>query len=100
MNLIIKDKLITEPIINIIYQLRREANWNVFHQIYDKHDYLRVTCPYHKDGKENNASCSIYTSYEGDIEPGYLHCFTCGASGPLYKTVAYVLGISEEEGKE
>ena len=100
MYLIIKDKLITEPIINIIYQLKNEASWDVFHDIQIKNDYIRVTCPYHKDGNEHRASCSIYSNYDGDIEPGYLHCFTCGASGPLYKTVAHVLELSDEDAKD
>ena len=100
MNLIIKNKVISEPIINIIKQLKKEATWNVFSDIQIKNDYIRVTCPYHKDGNEHRASCSIYSNYDGDIEPGYLHCFTCGASGPLYKTVAHVLELSDEDAKD
>ena len=100
MNLIIKDRLISEPIINIIKQLKKECKWNVFNNIIEKNDYIRVTCPYHKDGNESHPSCSIYSSYDGDIEPGYLHCFTCGASEPLYRLVAYVLDLSEENGKQ
>lgn len=100
MNLIIKNKVITEPILNIVYQLKQEATWDVFHDIQIKNDYIRVTCPYHKDGNEHRASCSIYSNYDGDIEPGYLHCFTCGASGPLYRTIAHVLELSDEDAKD
>ena len=71
MNLIIKDRLISEPIINIIKQLKKECKWNVFNNIIEKNDYIRVTCPYHKDGNESHPSCSIYSKYDGDIEPYY-----------------------------
>ena len=79
MQLIINGYVITEPIESIIYALKREANWDVFKHIEPKDDYLRVTCPFHKDGHESHPSCSIYTSYDSDsILPGTFHCFRAG----------------------
>ena len=100
MELIVNNHIITEPIKNIVEQLKSEATWDVFSTIQDKGDYLRVTCPYHKEGHENRPSCSIYSNYDGNIEPGFLHCFTCGEAEPLYKVVGFVLGINDESAKE
>lgn len=100
MNLIINNTVINEPIINIVKQLKNEATWDVFSKIQDKGDYIRVTCPYHKDGHENRPSCSIHASYNSDLEPGLLHCFTCGEVEPLYKVVAHVLQVNDDIAKE
>lgn len=101
MQLIINGYVITEPIESIIYALKREANWDVFKHIEPKDDYLRVTCPFHKDGHESHPSCSIYTSYDSDsILPGTFHCFSCGESATLYQAVAHILNISEDEAKD
>ena len=101
MDLIINDHIIIEPIENIILELKREANWRVFKDIQTKPNYLRVTCPFHKDGEENKPSCSIFTDYESDsVLPGTYHCFTCGAKGTLYQLVASVLGITNEQAKD
>ena len=101
MQLIINGYVITEPIESIIYTLKREANWEVFKDIQIKENYLRVTCPFHKEGHESHPSCSIYTSYDSDdILPGTFHCFTCGESATLYQAVAHILNISEDEAKD
>lgn len=102
MNLIINNKIILEPIINIIRQLRYESSNYFFDEIQDKGEYLRVTCPYHKSGKESHASCSIYSgTSNSSIAPGTLHCFTCGAKYQLFSVVSWCLGLNDDElGKE
>ena len=100
MDLIINNNIIKEPIENIVYQLKKEANWQVFKDIQNKETWLRVTCPFHKDGQETHPSCSIFIDYnDPKVIPGTYHCFTCGLKGQLYQLVAFVLGITEEEGK-
>ena len=102
MNLIINNKIIVEPIINIIQQLKKESNYQFFHDIQDKGSYIRVTCPFHKEGHESHPSCSIYVSTDNNnIVPGTLHCFTCGAKYQLFSVVSYCLNLNDDElGKE
>jgi len=100
MQLIIDGKQITEPIINILKELREECSWNVFSKIENKGDYIRCTCPYHSGGREQHPSFSVYANYNGDVMPGTFHCFTCGEKGQLPKLVADVLEISITDAKQ
>jgi len=101
MNLIIDNKIIQEPIINILNQLKTESNWDVFSTMQPKQDYVVATCPFHKDGKEKKPSFSVYTSYDSDsVMPGTYHCFTCNEKGSLVHLISYVLGISDDEAKK
>ena len=96
MQLKIKNRLITEPIINILYQARREANNGKLKDIIDKHNgNLLISCPIHKSGCENNPSCTVAISTETDLEPGFAHCFTCGYSAPLSQLITDV--FNEED---
>ena len=91
MQLKIKNRLITEPIINILYQARREANNGKLKDIIDKHNgNLLISCPIHKSGCENKPSCTVALSTETDLEPGFTHCFTCGYSAPLTQLITDV----------
>lgn len=102
MNLIFNNKIILTSIRQILQQLRYESNGWYFDQIEDKKDYLRVTCPFHKEGKEKHPSCSIYQRTDNpDIMPGTLHCFTCGAKYQLTHVVSHCLNLNDDElGKE
>lgn len=100
MYLEVNGKYIEEPIINILYQLKKECHWQVFDKIEDKGEYIRCTCPYHADGHEKHPSFSVYADYSGDIIPGTYHCFTCNAKGQLYNLVAKCLNLNEEQAKE
>lgn len=96
MQLKIKNRLITEPIINILYQARREANNGKLKDIIDKHNgNLLISCPLHKGGCENKPSCTVALSTETDLEPGFAHCFTCGYSAPLTQLITDV--FNEED---
>ena len=91
MQLKIKNRLITEPIINILKQARSEANNGKLKEIIDKHNgNLLITCPCHKGGKESRPSCTVAISTETDLEPGFAHCFTCGYSAPLTQVITDV----------
>ena len=88
MQLKIKNRLITEPIINILYQARREANNGKLKDIIDKHNgNLLISCPCHKGGFERRPSCTVAISTETDLEPGFAHCFTCGYSATLTQLI-------------
>lgn len=40
--------------------------------------YVRIRCPYHKDGKEKRPSMSILLEDRGSMTAGTCHCFACG----------------------
>lgn len=40
--------------------------------------YIRIRCPYHKDGNEQKPSMSILLEPRGNAEAGFCHCFACG----------------------
>lgn len=40
--------------------------------------YVRIKCPYHKNGQERNPSMGILLQKKGSMEIGTCHCFTCG----------------------
>lgn len=97
MQLKIKNRVITEPIINILYQARREANNGKLKQIIDKHNgNLLITCPIHKGGQESRPSCTVAISTETDLEPGFAHCFTCGYSAPLPQLINDVFNEEDD----
>ena len=88
MQLKVRNKLITEPIINILYQVKRELNNGKLKDIIDKHNgNLLISCPCHKNGLERRPSCTVALATDTDLEPGFAHCFTCGYSAPLTQMI-------------
>lgn len=99
MNLIVNNKLITEPIYDILSRLKSDSIKPVFDKIENKGSYIRCTCPFHKDGRESHPSFSVYADYKGDVIPGTYHCFTCDTKGQLYQLVQHCLDCDEEDAK-
>lgn len=64
---------------------------------------LMITCPYHKNGREQSPSCGILLNdrnYGGKLyKAGTVHCFTCGATHSLEETISYLLGF-EDNGRK
>lgn len=62
-------------------------------------DNIMITCPVHKDGHEHKPSCgvSIVPKYQGTkiIEPGTVHCFTCGYTAPLSNFISNCFGYND-----
>lgn len=62
-------------------------------------DNIMITCPVHKDGHEHKPSCgvSIVPKYQGSkiIEPGTVHCFTCGYTAPLSNFISNCFGYND-----
>jgi DNA primase len=100
MDLIINGHLIDAPIIEILNQVKRELTNGKLRDIQPKGDDILVTCPHHKGGHENNPSCGVYASRQGDVEYGSFHCFTCNSSGPLWHFIAECFEESDSFGKE
>lgn len=62
-------------------------------------DNIMITCPVHKDGHEHKPSCgvSIVPKYQGNkiIEPGTVHCFTCGYTASLTSFISSCFGYKD-----
>lgn len=99
-NLVINGHIINAPIQDILKTIKLELTNGKLRFIDNsiKNDNIWVTCPSHKLGKEQKASCQIYCG-NGDVEYGTMHCFTCGESGPLYHFVGECFDEDDDFGK-
>lgn len=94
----IKNKYISTPLIDIIKDIRSQIFNGKLSVIKDRGDNIRVTCPFHKGGKENKASADVYIGDNNEKVPyGWFNCFTCDEQGPFEYFVAGCLEISLEK---
>ena len=101
MNIKIRNKVITEPVISILKTVQSELTNGKLKDIdASKGGNILVTCPCHKEGFERNPSCNVSTSTETDLEPGFAHCFTCGYNAPITRLIGDFFDEDEEFGKE
>ena len=101
MQLIINKKLISAPIPEILELIVKETNYPFFRDVKAKGDNFQITCPFHKEGRESHPSCQIYAKQDDpELEYGFVHCFTCGKSVPLYHMVGHCFGEDDDFGKE
>lgn len=91
MGLKLRNKIITEPLDNILYQVKRELNNHLLKDITHKGNDIICTCPSHKGGMERRPSCRIY-NVEGDekTEYGQVHCFSCGYTASFAEFIGYL----------
>ena len=76
----------------VLSKLRKECEGEYLKDLIDKGDNIVITCPFHKDGKENKPSCFVYTRDDHhSVVKGTYHCFTCGAKGQLPYLVAHCM---------
>ena len=90
----IGNRLVTEDIEEILKNIKSELTNGKLSSFRRTSSGIRVTCPVHSDGKENNSSCYI------DIDDGVWHCFTCGASGKFEKFVGECFNSTSTFGKK
>lgn len=101
MNLIINNKVITAPIIEILKQLKSELKHPYFKNVVSKGKNIVCTCPHHKDGQENHPSCNIFNDMDDpNVEYGWVKCFSCGYNVPLYQMINDCFGEVGDFGKE
>lgn len=101
MDLIIRNKRIDAPIMTILTTLKSELHNGLLKDIESEtQDNIPITCPSHKNGRENRPSCYVYCRKDNDkVEYGRVHCFTCGYSVSLPEFIGDCFGQSEEFGK-
>lgn len=100
MELVINGYAIVEPIRNILYQAKREADNFKLQRIIDRGSEVLITCPVHKNGQESHPSCFVNADKDSNIEYGFYHCFTCGSAGPLWKLIAEIFETDDDFGKQ
>lgn len=98
--LIIDNHVIKQDIKEILSTLKSQLNNGKLSNIQYKGDEVSITCPFHKEGKENKPSCFIYVGEDEKIPWGTFHCFTCGEKGSLVKFIASAFDRSEYYAKE
>ena len=98
MELVVNNSIIDTPVIDILKDIRVRTGGRFLKEIYQNGNNVRVTCPWHKDGMESNASCDVFSSREdANLTLGTVHCFTCGESTNLVSLVSRCLGVSYKE---
>lgn len=102
MHIKIKNKLITEPIVDILYTVKRELTNGKLSKITSpKQGNVLISCPVHKGGKEQHPSCMVLTdTHCTDLEAGFAHCFTCGYDAPFAQVIADLFDADKSFGEE
>ena len=86
--LVINNYIISAPLIEILQRVKSELTNGKLDIVEVKGEQIRVTCPVHKDGKENKPSAYIYIG-DSEVPYGSWHCFTCGSSGNFANFIAH-----------
>ena len=86
--LIIDNHIIKQDIKSILSLVKFQIIGEKLKDIKCTGDEVAITCPFHKEGKEQQPSCFIYVGEDEKIPWGTFHCFTCGEKGGLIKFIA------------
>ena len=102
MELIVRNKQITAPIAEILNEVKRQLTNGKLREIKkEKHNNILISCPRHKEGLENRASCQVYSSYDSnELLPGTTHCFVCDYKATLPKLIADLFDEGYEFGED
>lgn len=98
--LVIDNQIIDSPLLTILKKVRETSHNEYLKDMKVRGDNIRITCPFHKNGNENNPSCDVYQGDDEKLEYGYYKCFTCGEQGPLYNLIAHCLNKSINYAKD
>lgn len=90
--IIVRDKVITAPVTEIIQTLKTQLEQNGVHRFYKtiiSHNNIMVCCPFHKNGQERKPSMGILET------DGTCHCFACGWVGSLTRMISLCWGYDD-----
>ena len=95
--LIIDNKTISTPLIEIIKSVKAQLNNGKLKDIRPKGNNIRVSCPHHNHGLENTPAGDIYVGPPNDkVEYGWFKCFVCNEQGPFYHFIAECFDADDE----
>lgn len=100
MDLVIYNKVIRADLVELLNRVREESGGYYLKSIKKTGDNVAVTCPFHKDGRENRPSCYIYNGDDKSVIWGTVKCFTCGTSTSLPHLIAKCFNEDVEWGKQ
>lgn len=83
---------IDASITSILYKVKSELINGKLKEIQKRGGQVKITCPFHDNGKENSASCFVN-------DDGIFHCFACHESGKLPKLIGACFDEDETYGK-
>lgn len=95
----INNHLIEEPIIDILYDLRRDLISKGIHKLNDiipKGPNALITCPAHGGGQERHPSCYVRLTEGDDVKEGTVYCFACKYKTNFQKFVSNCFGYDDE----
>ena len=90
--IIVRDKVITAKVTDIIQELKTQLEYNGVHKFYktiQSHNNVMVCCPFHKNGQERKPSMGILET------DGTCHCFACGWVGTLAQMISLCWGYDD-----
>ena len=93
--------------IDVLNELKSQLAMNGvyrFSQFKEVTNHIQFPCPMHKDGQEKKPSCGITTAQiryaDGRVvEPGTVHCFTCGYVASLNEMISTLFGHDNDNGQ-
>ena len=94
----INNHCIDEPIIDILYDLRRDLISKGIFKLNDiiiKGPNALITCPIHKNGKENHPSCYVRLTEGDNVKEGTVFCFTCRYNTNLQTFISNCFGYDD-----
>jgi len=100
----VKNKFIYTPLWDIIMDIKRQLHNGKLREVKKQGDCnIRVTCPHHKNGLEDQADCDIYIGPtkkkpNGEVKVAYgtVKCFACEFKGNFITFVAECFDRSYE----
>ena len=78
---------------SILYKVKSELTNGKLKQIQRRGGQVKITCPFHDNGQESDASCFIN-------DEGIFNCFACHESGKLPKLIGECFDEDEKFGKK
>lgn len=70
--------MIDTPLLDIIQRLRATITTGKLKDVVPKTDYIMISCPHHKGGREAHPDCGVYIGDNPSKTYGFVHCFACG----------------------
>lgn len=99
-SLYIDNYVIDTPLIDIINRLRVTITNGKLKDVVSKTEYIMVTCPHHKDGREARPDCGIYIGEDQARTYGFAHCFACSWAVDFVTFVKECFESSEDYAKK
>ena len=89
--IIVNNIPLNETLMNILLDVQSQLTNGKLKDIIDGGEDIRITCPFHNDGREKTASCFVRK------DDALFHCFGCNEKGGIGKLIASCMNISYKD---